>query len=599
MVETPDSELRTQASHYAEKYGKRADQLEAGLEFYSLHLLAQDPVFADELLGGDPTESADLGEFHCGGSNDLGIDGILFNPSSSEVAIIQATWRSKMTDDLIAKASTFFNGLLQWSDHAVVQTANDETRALLNEIDLTVGHQRTTLYFVSNLATGENSKLRAAADDAKSKYEALGWDVDIVIMGVAELANKHAEYENSRDGGLAEDITFDIPRDRHFVVQEPHRVLVTAIKGNAISEIYNRAGVRNKLFNQNIRLALTGRLNSEIGNTAKDPGQAENFFYFNNGITATCSSFTLTRGNEVRAMNLQVVNGAQTVNQLARVLKKTDQNSKVYVMFRLIETGENYTKKTDLADRITKFQNTQNPVKASDFYSNDPIQEWLSRELSAKVSGRGATAQFYYQHKRGYRPAVRSGGPITIEQLAQMRHSLLYGPATSYDSPRSFWDAERVVYWQAFGNEGKLATFWPEEDLWKMAWAITVTEDLKATAKVMREKARKSGVSGNLESTYLQYLARYVMALVGQGVEALIAESKVESFKELMSSRKTFERYMKPLTKFVRQSVLTEVRTRQESEEANPKFYLSRDEVKFKSLSATLLESMSSDLIEF
>ena len=84
----------------------------------------------------------------------------------------------------------------------------------------------------------------------------------------------------------------------------------------------------NRLFDRNIRryLGLAGnRVNEAVAETLRAPGQRPNFYFYNNGITITCSQFrhNALHGENwrVQVNDLQIVNGGQTartVQQMAQ-----------------------------------------------------------------------------------------------------------------------------------------------------------------------------------------------------------------------------------------------------------------------------------------
>ena len=255
-------------------------------------------------------------------------------------------------------------------------------------------------------------------------------------------------------------ISFKVSTDFTFEFAGSQRVLVTAIKGNAIADIYHQSGVKSLLFNSNIRLALSsGKINPRIVETVKSVDEAGNFFYYNNGITATCSGYVMDADGTITAEHFQVVNGAQTVNALQRALFKS-KNPDVYVLLRLIETDELGKRKDDFAEKITRYQNTQNPVKESDFYSNDDFQIYLRDNLSKTLSGKAACSTFWYCHKRGYVPSAKAGVRIGLEELGMLRHAALWKPMVSYGSPKQLWDGSDGDrgYWEAFGRDGEQCT---------------------------------------------------------------------------------------------------------------------------------------------
>lgn len=590
--------LRNRCAVYAQKYGYNEDDLGRGLEYFAAHLFAQQEGFDFAVLDGDPTEDVDLSDYVCGGKGDLGIDALLSDPANRQVCIIQTTWVSKYRDDLVEKAARFFNRLAGWTNPREVDEGNEKVRGLLVDADLTPETQAISLNFVVSIPIGEHEDFRREAAAAQESYEARGWNVECRVFGAAEIESLHQELSNARTGSIVPEVTFNISETSQFMFGGDPRVLVCAIKGNEIAGIYHRTGVKNRLFSTNIRLALTsGKINPAIQHTAQDAEEGGHFFYFNNGITATCSSFAVN-GAEVKATNMQVVNGAQTVNALQRALRLMP-NPSVYVLLRLIETGEEYRNKSNFAENVTKYQNTQNPVRLSDFFSNDPIQLWL-RDNLAQLSGRGPVPPFYYVHKRGYKPSRAAGKAITLEELALLRHAVLHGPTTSYADSKSYWDktSDNGRYWEAFGSAGRPCDSWGSIDLSIAGWSIAtwmklrkIHADLRAAARANPE-ARVSSEAG-----YLGYLARYVTALAYVGLEQAIRMDYVDSVDTIIATKSSYQR-CEPIILKARELVQDEMRLRSRTTQANPRLNMARDTDTWSALREAIVDKLASGYVE-
>ncbi len=595
-------EVFTQIEAYCKKYGEQLDKVETGLEYFAIHLIAQEKDFTEFLIGGESPDEVDLSEYRCAGSNDLKIDGIIYSEDLKSVAIIQAAHRSKYSTDIEDKASGFFNSLENWINPELVNTGNQRVQELIIDSGLNPSEQYVALYFFTTLPIGTDSggKLLTIASNAQQKYAAMGWNVDCKVLGLAEIADKYIELRNIRDYGLAGPVTFKIQKDFFFEIKDPLKVLVCGIKAGAIADIYNQKEVKNKLFNQNIRLPLSSsKINSEISKTATDPEKSKNFFYFNNGITATCSSYQMN-DNEITVSDFQVVNGAQTVSALARSVgsgSAVKKPTNAVVLFRLIETGEQLSRKSDLADNITRYQNTQNVVRESDFFSNEPFQLWLSKNLPEQLSNKGIIPGFYYQHKRGFKPSSKTGESITIEKLAQLRHAIYHGPAVSYNSPRLFWDSSEPHYWQAFGSKGSPCSIWSQDEMSEIGWAIAVNIFIGRIAKDLKSTSRKDGIKSD-EATYLAYLSRYVTSVVFKITSILISQKKCPKFAELIANRTTYNTYCEPILTEVRKLLIADMKSVY-GIQGNSRLAFARDVPKFEELVQTILTMVQSGLIVF
>jgi hypothetical protein len=182
---------------------------------------------------------------------------------------------------------------------------------------------------------------------------------------------------------------------------------LAVVPGEVLADIYVRHGSR--LLEGNVRtfLGRGGKVNKGILSTiAKEPGK---FFAYNNGIAATASEVTTRRAPDgslviASATDLQIVNGAQTTASLATSLRdKTLAPAAVFVPMKLSVVSP--AGGADLIPRISRFANSQNGVKPSDFFANHPfhrrIEELSRRILSPSKAGSQLQTHWYYERARG------------------------------------------------------------------------------------------------------------------------------------------------------------------------------------------------------
>ncbi|MGA1132605.1 MAG: AIPR family protein [Prochlorotrichaceae cyanobacterium] len=163
------------------------------------------------------------------------------------------------------------------------------------------------------------------------------------------------------------------------------RVLVGRISVTEIATLIERHGER--LLECNIRryLGLQGnRVNEGIRHTLTGD-EKNNFYFYNNGVTFTCDSFSynaLQDGDyQVRVENLQIINGAQTCMTIFKTLREPDllhQNAQAFVLLRLYQLPR---ENEDLVQRITYAINSQNPVDLKDLRANDQRQQRLEMDI--------------------------------------------------------------------------------------------------------------------------------------------------------------------------------------------------------------------------
>lgn len=182
---------------------------------------------------------------------------------------------------------------------------------------------------------------------------------------------------------------------------------LAVIPGEILADIYLRYGSR--LLEGNVRtfLGRSGKVNKGIAATvAKEPSK---FFAYNNGIAATASEVvTLRRGDGslilASATDLQIVNGAQTTASLASAARdKTLAAGTVFVPMKLSVVTPAVA--SDLIPLISRFANSQNGVRPSDFFANHAfhrrIEEVSRRILAPAVAGSQVQTHWYYERARG------------------------------------------------------------------------------------------------------------------------------------------------------------------------------------------------------
>jgi AIPR protein len=548
-------ELATLADSYAKKYGRLGTEF--GFEFLALHTIAMEPEFADEILSGQSTENVDLSEFHTGRSKDLQIDGILQSQDSTQIAIIQTAYSASkgIDENRRNKIKAFFDNYQNWLDEDYVRAnGNSKISSLLMDSSIGAKGQKIKLYFFTSFSLLGEDDLFDHAKRRTAEYSIKGVDVECVIVDGSRFLKMYEELKSGHSQSVVKTVSFKVSDEFTFIHND---ALVTAIKGNELSNIFNTPGVGVNLFNSNIRLALRQtKINNKIKETTQSE-EAPNFFIYNNGVTATCSEFSYDKGR-VTAENVQVVNGAQTVYSLQHLSRQP--NDKVYVLLRLIETSQFGKKKSETADKITRYQNTQNPVKLPDFKSNDPIQLWLRDNLSNSLSGKGANIEFWYCHKRGYEPTNTPGQRITSEDLAKMRHAFLHGPRVAYKEPKTIWDEtdNDARYWEAFGSDDKRCQVWSAEELAQVGWALRTRSEVRKIKSDMKKQTANEETPPR-ELRYLESFSVYIMALVAAGVKIKQQLNLAPSFTEIMATEPNYQKYTKDLITFVRSLVRIEV----------------------------------------
>lgn len=236
-----------------------------------------------------------------------------------------------------------------------------------------------------------------------------GVPISYQIWDVTRLRRIH-EAQNVRDD-LIVDLS-DLPGGGLAALPatvdgEDYEAFLAVIPGVKLADIYLRHGSR--LLEGNVRtfLGRRGNTNQGIANTLAK--EASRFFAYNNGIAATASAVKTSSENGgplllTEITDLQIVNGAQTTASLAALRRENKlPESGVYVPMKLSVISPQSA--DTLIQRISRYSNTQNAVRASDFFANHEfhrrIEEISRRVLAPAASGSQVQTHWYYERARG------------------------------------------------------------------------------------------------------------------------------------------------------------------------------------------------------
>ncbi len=180
---------------------------------------------------------------------------------------------------------------------------------------------------------------------------------------------------------------------------------LTVIPGEVLADIYDRWGAR--LLEQNVRVFLQARSKVNRGIRITLENQPAMFFAYNNGITATAEQVVIAdEGGQLLLYglrNFQIVNGGQTTASIHRAkLRKFDLRN-VFIQMKLTVVAPDQA--TDLVPRISEYANSQNRVRAADFFANHPFHvriENFSRRIHApSPDGTFRQSKWFYERARG------------------------------------------------------------------------------------------------------------------------------------------------------------------------------------------------------
>jgi AIPR protein len=201
------------------------------------------------------------------------------------------------------------------------------------------------------------------------------------------------------------------------------------------------------------------KTNNAIIKTANE--EPKEFFLFNNGISCLATKVEL-KEDAIQVSGLQVINGALTVKALLHVSKDIRRWRKPYwdegsplIVTRITEVPS-YGSGSKMRERITQFNNTQNPVKISDFRSNDRVQANVKKQFAA-MHRKGK--KVVYVAKRTDRAGANTE-VIKLEEYAKSVYTFLYDYVPFSGSTSFLFDDEATGGYNKVFGDGKLV--WDE-----------------------------------------------------------------------------------------------------------------------------------------
>lgn len=337
-------------------------------------------ICALELLCEVPPEKG--AQFVTDGTGDNGIDGFYFHPEERAIYLMQSKWSERGTKTIeVGDVHKFIQGakdILDKNKQAFVKSKR--ITHLWPKIEYAVDEaMRIHLIFVFNSDNSLSQEAQAVVDRYKNENNA---PTEIVF---SRTISQQDLYEQVT-GTASPAINVDTSLFSWGQVKDPHVSVYGQMYCAEIATWYTRFG--DRLFAPNIRSFLGDtEVNQRIKKTLEENPQL--FWYFNNGITATCDSLEKKPGGgsefgSFTFNNLRIVNGAQTVGAIHSTFQETTEaekleTAKVSVKIISLQHGDQ-----KLGNEITINTNTQNRVSARDFLSLEKLQIRLKADLAAE-----------------------------------------------------------------------------------------------------------------------------------------------------------------------------------------------------------------------
>ena len=445
-----------------------------------------------------------------------------------------------------------------------------------------INHFRTVLNRLQLGSVGMNRRLRDARDEIDWSNDT--FEMRFVALGhntpaVAELAGLEPEVNESLDGRVdyevldeialkqalanAKSLGRGIPDDTYELVAAgrrgyrspvieldgPHKACVLIVDAAQMIQVVARA--REALFTLNIRSFLgSNKINANIIKTARE--QPSEFFHYNNGVSCLAKQLTIN-DDRVSALGLQVINGAQTVRALREATRgrRASDLATVQVLVRITEALDQYGSNRRFADQIVRYNNTQNPIKNSDFRSNDPVQASLAEQFNGMHhEGRDVV----YLAKRTDRTERRNVSWVPMEEFAKVIYAFLYDAVRfSGTTAYLFADGADGGYAKVFGNGTEVWTEMPRPEfrLRSAIWWI----DVEFQKRLKLDKADNATLVAPLERRW--FLLNAAREILKRNYGNDFASRLVPHYRgEWRSGEDAFAQSMKRLYELARDAVV-------------------------------------------
>ena len=419
-------------------------------------------------------------------SDDKSCD-LIYLDKEAQIAIIAQSYISKDSSKASAKSNKAADltraasWLLRQNVDDLPETLKSAGEALVEAIK-NEEINAIEFWYVHNLSESENVKqeLNKVTVAAKAMLKQYFSEVTIERVtykeyGVNEISRL---YENSREPiKIHKKIT--VPVSCGFsITSSNYTSFITYLTGDWLKEQYDQFG--DDLFFANIRDYLGSKknvnnINNEIKNTAKE--HSEDFFAYNNGITAIVSGMNYSEFEKTKKLEIEglaIVNGAQTTGSLAS--SNASDFSKIQVLTRFVRYHDK-----SVIENIIKYNNTQNNIQASDFRSNDNVQRRL-REEFANIQN-----YEYSGARRGLTGSIakQSNFLIPTDTVAQAIASFHNEPNIAYNEKKNIWVNDKV-YSRYFSDH---------TTAYHIIFVVSLLKAIETTKTILKQKREKEKTS--------------------------------------------------------------------------------------------------------
>lgn len=503
-----------------------------GFYFFALNLALN---LQDDEIDDSITDTAYLEATGRSKGHDRGIDAIFIDESDSipHIHLFNFKYTEKFAktsshfpSSEIDKIINFLNALIS-QDSSLEKTVNAVLANKVKEIwNIFSSHNpKFTIHISSNLYNSFEKLEKERFERDLNRFSSFSVKYHSMHTFVSTITNGDKQPVNARiraiDKNLFEKSDGDI---RALIVNIETRDLLRIVLNSAeirddvdIADykVIKEKPILEDAFEDNVRVYLKQRskINRNIRETALSD-DSQRFFYFNNGITITCSSFnypTSRRSPIIELQNIQIVNGSQTIHALHDAFcQDASKFDDMDILCRIYET-RNEKLSTDIAE----YTNSQNPVKSRDIRSNDFVQKKLESELIIKG--------FYYERKKAQHLEQPKKLRIDAEKAGQ---ALM---AFYNQMPAEAKNKKRIIFSEKYD-----AIFTDELTADKVIISLRVWEYIEQQKIVRRKEILKDKASFE-EKSYILHASYYTLYTISKLCEVLSIEICITNEEKIIN----------------------------------------------------------------
>ena len=364
------------------------------------------------------------------------IDGFAFDEAENSFILLISDFVNSINMELMnnTQIDGLYNRMLFFLD----EICNGNMSDYCDDSDDTLKLAKLIKYRINNDNTGEallkikfyiitnkklsNSVKKLKQHDFNNKPVELNiWDIERIYDNENQKNNEPILIDIVQDFGHE-----GIPCVKARIGENlGYEAYTAVISGDLLSKIYIEYG--SKVLEGNVRAFLGTNGNKSVNSGIKRTITTEpsKFFIYNNGIATTAASIEVQQKDDqlyiTKIEDLQIINGGQTTASLANTLlnppkgctvEQIKSNIKnIYVPMKLTvisdreSTDEQGIRNYDnMVQKISRYANTQNPVKAADFFSNSPFHVYMEKlskkHLAPPMNGNAIPTGWYYERAR-------------------------------------------------------------------------------------------------------------------------------------------------------------------------------------------------------